>query len=182
LPPLLRAPHSERALVVDDHPLEPQSLERRSVRRGHRVHLGPGQEAGHRWVSVQVVLRTRHPAIGGEGEQRFHLIDLGPLRPVDLSGKADELLAPGAGRHQRCKLEGLLMVDDHVAQKEQILMRVELRRGAGRLSRDTGGAEQEQADDPPSGAGHFLADRGGPDGCGLVRFDEYTTFFGTSSA
>ena len=69
-------------------------------------------------------MRNRHPAICGKGQQRFHLIDLGPLRPIDLPGEPDQLHATGAGRHERRQLERLPVVDDHVAQEEQILLRV----------------------------------------------------------
>src|SRR4029450_11390297 len=70
------------------------------------------------------------------------------------------------------------------------------RRGAGRLRQDAGGigrddGHQKHTDDPSSdpadrwraaGGRHCLPGLGGPDGCGLLRLDEYTAFFGTSEA
>jgi hypothetical protein len=91
---------------------------------------------------VLLVTRYRHPSIGGELEQRLHLIDLGPLRPVDVTREANELLALRARRHEGRQLQRLLVVDDHVSQEEQILLRVRRVRAAGRLGRDAEDARQ----------------------------------------
>ncbi len=123
---------------MKDHAVEPKPLEVGTARRFQRVHFRRGQHAGHRRIAARAERGHLEPALGREVEQRVHQVDLRGLRPLDVAGEAHELVAPRSRGHERAHDEGLLVMDAHVAQENEVLGVVKRSRG-GPPARLSGG-------------------------------------------
>ena len=114
--------HHQRAIVVQDHALEPESVERGALRVGKGGHVGGGHHPHRVVIHVAVV----HLAVDGLGapllEPRVHVRDLGGLRGLDARR---EILHRRTRLARRIEgkishLHGLLMVRDHLLREHHV--------------------------------------------------------------